>query len=127
MSSFEEKVYESGKDSVLLECQAYGNPVPYFEWYHNEQKILLNDEGSTSVAGEKFVEVSQVVAPFTVSSRLSMNPVELLDSGVFTCKAANQFGSAVASNYLHVKGWTFEIRTIPTGNICYWLKSPGLI
>ena len=54
--------------------------------------------------GQKFVEVSQNVAPFTVSSRLSLNPVDLWDSGVYTCKAANMFGSGVASNYVHVTG-----------------------
>ena len=96
--SFEEKVFEPMLDSITLECRAFGNPLPVIDWYHNEKMIPI------STQDKKYLQVSRTVGPFSIASRLNVNPVVLLDSGIYTCKAANMFGSDVASNYMHIKG-----------------------
>ncbi len=95
-AGFDEGVYEPNFDSVLLECSALGNPLPIMEWYHNEKKV--------SVSNEKYIEVSEIISPFVVRSRISISPLQLRDSGVYTCKASNYYGSTISSNFVHVRG-----------------------
>ena len=63
--------------SVVLECPAVGNPQPKVEWFRDN--AIISNSARTEVGDDK----------------LTIRHLEIFDDGVYTCKATNQFGSAI--------------------------------
>ena len=63
--------------SVVLECPATGNPQPKVEWFRDN--AIISNSARTEVGDDK----------------LTIRHWEIFDDGVYTCKATNQFGSAI--------------------------------
>ncbi|XP_034035488.1 hemicentin-1 [Thalassophryne amazonica] len=63
---------------VTLECEARGVPLPSITWYHNEEVILSNQQTRYTEQGHY----------------LKVHRVQVLDTGLYTCKVTSAAGSA---------------------------------
>uniref|UniRef100_A0A7M4FS39 Kalirin RhoGEF kinase n=1 Tax=Crocodylus porosus TaxID=8502 RepID=A0A7M4FS39_CROPO len=82
-------------DTVMLQCKVCGRPKPTITWKGPDQNILDNDNST---------------ATYTVSScesgELTLKICNLMpqDSGIYTCVAANEHGTASTSATIKVQG-----------------------
>ncbi|NWX83205.1 KALRN protein, partial [Nothoprocta pentlandii] len=82
-------------DTVLLQCKVCGRPKPTVTWKGPDQNILDNDNST---------------ATYTVSScdsgELTLKICNLMpqDSGIYTCVATNEHGTASTSATIKVQG-----------------------
>lgn len=76
---------------VRLHCQFQGEPQPTITWYRNESVLLPTADrlGITTEPTSSVLEISQVV---------------LEDTGIYTCRAVNEAGSAITSANFIVQG-----------------------
>lgn len=76
---------------VRLHCQFQGEPEPTITWYRNENVLLPTADrlDITIEPGSSVLEISQVV---------------LEDTGMYTCRAVNEAGSAITSANFIVQG-----------------------
>ncbi|KAM3610982.1 uncharacterized protein V6R79_011806 [Siganus canaliculatus] len=73
--------------AVTLECQAVGNPAPQISWMKNGRPLLLSPRTRLS-SGDSVLRIS---------------PVQLSDSGVYTCVARSRAGLAELSYDVQVQ------------------------
>ncbi|XP_028312888.1 hemicentin-1 [Gouania willdenowi] len=73
--------------AVTLECQTTGTPPPQISWLKNGRPLLLSPR-SRLLSGD---------------SKLRISPVQLSDSGVYTCVARSQAGLAELSYDVQVQ------------------------
>ncbi|KAM4616042.1 hemicentin-1 [Polymixia lowei] len=79
---------QATQDSVVsLECQAAGNPPPQISWLKNGRPLLLSPR-TRLLSGDSVVRIS---------------PVQLSDSGVYTCVARSRAGLAELSYDVQVQ------------------------
>ncbi|XP_036382492.1 hemicentin-1 [Megalops cyprinoides] len=79
---------QATQDSVLtLECQAAGNPLPQISWLRNGRPLPLSPR-TRLLSGDTVVRIS---------------PVQLSDSGVYTCVARSRAGLAELSYDVQVQ------------------------
>ncbi|NWR26666.1 KALRN protein, partial [Tachuris rubrigastra] len=82
-------------DTVMLQCKVCGRPKPTITWKGPDQNILDNDNSTAS---------------YTVSScesgELTLKICNLMpqDSGIYTCVATNEHGTASTSATIKVQG-----------------------
>ncbi|XP_038853583.1 hemicentin-1-like [Salvelinus namaycush] len=70
---------QTTQDSVVtLECQAAGNPPPQISWLRNGRPLLLSPR----------------ISLLSADTVLRISPVQLSDSGVYTCVARSRAGLA---------------------------------
>ena len=76
---------------VRLNCQFQGEPEPTITWYRNESVLLPTADRLeiTMQPGNSVLEISQIV---------------LEDTGIYTCRAVNEAGTAITSANLIVQG-----------------------
>ena len=76
---------------VRLHCQFQGEPEPTITWYRNESVLLPTSDrlDITTEPGSSVLEVSQLV---------------LDDTGIYTCRAVNEAGSAITTANFIVQG-----------------------
>ncbi|CAB1319698.1 unnamed protein product, partial [Coregonus sp. 'balchen'] len=80
---------QTTQDSVVtLECQAAGNPPPQMSWLRNGRPLLLSPR-------------TRLLSADTV---LRISPVQLSDSGVYTCVARSRAGLAELNFDVQVQG-----------------------
>ncbi|XP_037536631.1 hemicentin-2 [Nematolebias whitei] len=72
---------------VTLECQAAGNPPPQISWLKNGRPLLLSTR-TRLLSGDSLLRIA---------------PVQLSDSGVYTCVARSQAGLAELSYDVQVQ------------------------
>ncbi|TKS79048.1 Hemicentin-2 [Collichthys lucidus] len=73
--------------AVTLECQAAGNPPPQISWLKNGRPVLLSPR-TRLLSGDSVLRIS---------------PVQLSDSGVYTCVARSRAGLAELSYDVQVQ------------------------
>ncbi|XP_039476218.1 hemicentin-1 [Oreochromis aureus] len=73
--------------ALMLECQAAGNPPPQISWLKNGHPLLLSPRARL-LSGDSLLRIS---------------PVQLSDSGVYTCVARSQAGLAELSYDVQVQ------------------------
>ncbi|XP_029960009.1 hemicentin-1 [Salarias fasciatus] len=73
--------------AVTLECQAAGNPPPQISWLKNGRPLLLSPRARL-LSGD---------------TKLRISPVQLSDSGVYTCAARSRAGLAELSYDVQVQ------------------------
>lgn len=76
---------------VRLHCQFQGEPQPTITWYRNES-VLLPGADRLDITTEP------------TSSVLEISQVVLEDTGIYTCRAVNEAGSAITSANFIVQG-----------------------
>jgi hypothetical protein len=76
---------------VRLHCQFQGEPLPTITWYRNESVLLPTADrlDITTEPASSVLEISQIV---------------LEDTGIYTCRAVNEAGSAITSANFIVQG-----------------------
>uniref|UniRef100_A0A8U8CCB2 non-specific serine/threonine protein kinase n=1 Tax=Geospiza parvula TaxID=87175 RepID=A0A8U8CCB2_GEOPR len=86
-------------DTVMLQCKVCGRPKPTITWKGPDQNILDNDNST---------------ATYTVDSgELTLKICNLMpqDSGIYTCVATNEHGTASTSATIKVQGSTSDPNT----------------
>ena len=78
---------------IRLNCVFEGEPIPTITWYCNEVLIHPNEHWAITTQGD--------------SSVLEICNVTLEDSGIYTCRAVNEAGSATTSANVIVIGTNF--------------------
>ena len=76
---------------VRLHCQFQGEPQPTITWYRNES-VLLPTADRLDITTEP------------TSSVLEISQIVLDDTGIYTCRAVNEAGSAITSANFIVQG-----------------------
>ncbi|KAJ8307147.1 hypothetical protein KUTeg_015231 [Tegillarca granosa] len=90
---------------VYLECVASGNPSPTYTWY---REIGTNvTQKITSALSNRFTLSN---GRLTISS-----PNETADTGVYQCKAENQYGSILSSFIDLTWGYLEQFSNVPLG------------
>lgn len=94
--------FDFGEESVnsgelaSLTCSVHKGDLPMnITWYHNNKTIGYNDGILITKAGKKI-------------STLSIDSVQEVHSGIYTCVAENQAGQSSFSADLHVNGTNFS-------------------
>ena len=79
--------------SAVLNCTATGEPTPQFTW----NKVLQN--GSTVEVSESManIAISITFSGENVTSTLTIDPTDALDTANYTCTAENTFGPVTSS------------------------------
>ncbi|TMS03749.1 Hemicentin-2 [Larimichthys crocea] len=86
-TSVPREVQVTQDSAVTLECQAAGNPPPQISWLKNGRPVLLSPR-TRLLSGDSVLRIS---------------PVQLSDSGVYTCVARSRAGLAELSYDVQVQ------------------------
>lgn len=105
------------QDSIVtLECQAAGNPPPQISWLKDSRPLLLSPR-TRLLSGDSLLRsvwtvaailfryymfISEVILDVFLKNRIA--PVQLSDSGVYTCVARSRAGLAELSYDVQVQG-----------------------
>ncbi|KAG1652213.1 Down syndrome cell adhesion molecule-like protein Dscam2 [Nymphon striatum] len=95
--------------SLTLECAATGDPLPQIQW-------ILRD----SIIKKSFgLNIESKVDSGKIWSKLTINILQISNSGIYKCIAKNKAGKDMYSNTLHVYGpprvWPLMNQTVVTG------------
>ena len=74
-------------NSLSLDCNPVGQPVPTVEWFYNDNRVVTG--GRVTIDGD---------------NRLMFSSVLTSDTGSYRCEATSSRGTATASTQLNVLG-----------------------
>ncbi|KAL4660770.1 hemicentin-1-like [Arapaima gigas] len=97
-SALPQEVQTALDGMVTLECQAEGNPPPKITWLKNGSPVLLSPH----------------VRLLSADKLLRISPVQMSDSGMYTCMARSRAGQAELSYNLQVQVPPGEVPSEPT-------------
>lgn len=106
--NFPPKVEATIFKSIDLPCKAMGNPPPTVAWYKNSAQILpeegrfsISPDGTLSITS-KFSQIYKTI--IIIQIKFPFSDVQFNDSGIFVCRATNNYGSQDRSTQLFVVG-----------------------
>ena len=85
-----DSVFASGTVSVV--CRASGFPVPTITWI----KTAINGSETELISSSDNYNITQQVNGVTLASSLTIVPTNILDTGNYSCRAVNVFGSVTS-------------------------------
>ncbi|XP_016112004.1 hemicentin-1 [Sinocyclocheilus grahami] len=100
-TSVPREVHTTQHSVVTLECKAIGTPQPQISWLRDGHPLLLSPH----------------VRLLSADTVLRIAPVQLSDSGIYTCVARSRAGSAELNFDLHVQAPPAVERTEPTEQV----------
>ncbi|TRY54403.1 hypothetical protein DNTS_023681 [Danionella cerebrum] len=106
-SSVPREVHSTQHSVVTLECKATGMPPPQISWLRDGHPLLLSPR----------------VRLLSADSLLRIAPVQLSDSGIYTCVARSRAGQAELNFNLQVQAPPAVERTEPTEQVAVVLGS----
>lgn len=87
------KVEERNLETLVWECEAFGIPAVYYQWFKNG--IEISDKSKLSIEDANRYEVS--------GKRLTIHGLlPERDEGMYQCKATNELGTAFSSGQLRI-------------------------
>ena len=110
--------------TVVLECEANGNPPPQIHWLKNSQRIVqANDQVYETLDQNSLLGLS------LTRGRLVINCADIEDTATYTCVAENAYSRVVAQSYINVmpvgKDEDKSYLKVPEQQACIERKSFG--
>jgi len=76
-------------ETIRLKCEISGNPIPHYTWYQENRQVTERDK--------RFQ-----VRPTEWGSKMRISNLVPSDSGFYTCRGQNHYGTESTTGYLHV-------------------------
>ena len=76
--------------SVVLECEAFGSPIPNITWSNGSDII--------DPATNSYVEIQSSITNFVQMSSLKISSLSFFDAGLYTCLSENRLVQLTTTN-----------------------------
>ena len=77
--------------SYRFECQASSEPAPTLQWFHNGVEVTPTKRVNVTLIPEKY------------TTALTIQNVQVEDTGEYVCKAINTLGESITKTFLKIK------------------------